>query len=77
MDNLQSEFVQMHQERIQQEANIRQILRQSGMLKPHLIDRGFTLLGDTLIHMGIRLKEHAYTRVTAEEATAPSFLIML
>jgi hypothetical protein len=77
MDNLESEFVQMHQERIQHEANIRQALRQSGMIKPHLIDRGFTLLGDTLIRMGTRLKEHAYTRVTAEEASVPTFLIML
>jgi hypothetical protein len=77
MDNLESEFVQIHQEQIRCEANVRQALRQSGMIKPHLLDRGYTLLGDTFIRMGIRLKEHAYTRVTAEEATVPTFLIML
>jgi len=77
MDNLESEFVQIHQEGIRREANIRQALRQSGLIKPHIIDRGVTLLGDTLIRMGTRLKEHAYTRVTAEEASVPSFLIML
>jgi|APFre7841882724_1041349.scaffolds.fasta_scaffold190846_1 hypothetical protein len=77
MDNLESEFVQMQQERIRREAKIRQALMQSGMIKPHIIDRGFTLLGDTLIHMGTRLKRHAYTRITAAEATVPTFLIML
>jgi hypothetical protein len=77
MDNLESEFVQIHQEGIRHEASIRQALKQSGLIEPHIIDRAFTLLGDTLIHMGTRLKEHAYTKITAEEASVPSFLIML
>jgi hypothetical protein len=77
MDNLESEFVQIHQEGIQREANIRQALRQSGMIKPHIIDRGFTKLGDMLIRIGTGLKNHAYTRITADEASVPTFLIML
>jgi hypothetical protein len=77
MDELESEFVQIHQERIRREANTRQALRQSGMIKPSIIDRGFTLLGDALIRMGTRLKLHAYTRIIAEEAAVPTFLIML
>jgi hypothetical protein len=77
MDNLESEFVQIHQERIRREANIMQALWQSGLIKPHIIDRGFSLLGETLIRMGTRLKDHARTQITAEEAPVPTFLIML
>jgi hypothetical protein len=77
MDNLENEFVQIHQEGIRRETNIRHALRQSGMLNAPIIDRGFSLLGDTLIHMGIRLKERGYPRLTAEEASVPTFLIML
>jgi hypothetical protein len=77
MDNPESDFVQIHQEKIRHEAKIRQALRQSGMVRPHVIDRGFSLLGDTLIRMGTRLKEHAHTRIIAEEASVPTFLIML
>jgi hypothetical protein len=77
MDNLENEFVQIHQEGIRRETNIRHALRQSGIVNAPIIDRGLSLLGDTLIHMGTRLKERGYTTLTAEEATVPTFLIML
>jgi len=77
MDNPEIEFVQMHQEGIRSEAIIRQALKQSGITNPNLMDRSLTWLGDVLIRAGTILKGHAYTRLTAEEASAPSFLIML
>jgi hypothetical protein len=77
MVNPENEFIQIHQEVIRREANFRQTLRQSGIVNPPLMDRGLTLLGNTLIRMGTRLKERAYTRLTAEEASVPTYMIML
>jgi hypothetical protein len=77
MDNPENEFVQIHQEGIRSEATMRQALRQSGITNPNVMDRSLTWLGDALIRAGTILKGHAYTRLTAEEASAPSFLIML
>ena len=77
MENLENEFVQIHQEVIRREANIKQALKQSGVVNPQRIDRGLSLLGDTLVYMGTRIKERRYTRVTVEESSVPSFLIML
>jgi hypothetical protein len=71
------EYIQVHQEAIRREAYIEQALRQSGMITPPLYDRGLAFLGDTLIRLGTMLKERAYTRLTAEEASAPVFMIML
>jgi hypothetical protein len=77
MDNLENEFIHIHQEVIRREVETSQALRQSGMVNPHLSDRGLTLLGDALIRIGTRLKDRTYTRLNAEEASAPTFLIML
>jgi len=77
MVNLENETIRIHQEVIRREAIISKALRQSGLVNPPLIDRGLTLLGDSLIRMGTRLKERAYTRLTADEASVPTFLIML
>jgi hypothetical protein len=77
MDNPESEFVQIHQEAIRSEANIRQALMRSGLTKPSMGDRIITWLGDALIRTGTSLKQRSYTRLPAEEASAPTFLIML
>jgi hypothetical protein len=77
MDNPESEFVQIHQEGIRSEAIIRQALRQSGLTNPSMVDRIITWLGDALIRAGTSLKQRSFTRLTAEEASAPTFLIML
>jgi hypothetical protein len=73
MDNLENEFTQTHSQEIRHGITDRQI-RISG---PRFIDRGLTLLGDTLIRMGTRLKEHTYGRLTAEDDSVHNFLIML
>lgn len=77
MENLENEFTQNHQEVISREAKIERVLNPSGMIRQSLIDRGLVLLGDTLIHMGTRIKDRRYTRLTTEEASDPTFLIML
>jgi hypothetical protein len=42
-----------------------------------LIDRASTSLGDMLIRVGTRLKERAHSKLTTEEGSPPSFIIML
>jgi hypothetical protein len=77
MDDLENDAIQIHQELIRRESSLRQALRQSGLVNPALIDRALPALGETLIRVGTRLKEHSFHQLTSEEATAPNFLIML
>jgi hypothetical protein len=77
MDNLENREIQIHQEFIRREASIRLALKQSGLINPPLFSRALPNLGETLIRIGTRLKERSYHQLTSEEATAPTFLIML
>ncbi len=77
MVNLENESIQIHQEKIRREADLRLALRQSGIGNPPLMDRALPALGETLIKVGNRLKEHSSPRLSAEEASLPAFLIML
>jgi hypothetical protein len=77
MVSQENETIQIHQEVIRREASLRQAFRQSGLVNPALIDRASTALGETLIRIGTRLKDHSYPRLTAEDASVPTFLIML
>ncbi len=45
--------------------------------KTHYLERAMTALGELLIRVGTRLKEHSYRRLPSEEASAPNYLIML
>ena len=47
------------------------------MSKSHYFAQAMTALGETLIRVGTRLKEHSYRRQASEEASAPTFMIML
>jgi hypothetical protein len=77
MVNLENEAIQIHQEVIRRETSLQQALRQSGMVNPTLFDRALPAFGETLIRVGTRLKEHTYHQLTSEEASVPTFLIML
>lgn len=77
MDNLENDAVQIHQELIRRESSLRQALKQSGMVDPAWIDRALPALGEALIRVGTRLKEHSIHKLSSEEATVPTFLIML
>jgi len=77
MDNIVNDAIQIHQESIRRESGLQQALKQSGMVDPALIERAIPALGDALIRVGTRLKDHSFHKLTAEEATVPTFLIML
>lgn len=77
MENLENETITIHQETIHKEASSMQVLGQSGLTPAPLIDRTFNSFGDLLIRLGTKLKKHAATKLTTEEASTPSFLIML
>ncbi len=77
MLNLDDEIIRMHQEEIRREACIQRAIRQSGLARPSLISRVLPALGDVMIRMGTRLKQHAYPAMKADEASVPTFLIML
>jgi hypothetical protein len=77
MVNLENETIQIHQEVIRRETGLRLALWQSGIVKPGFIDRALPTLGETLIRIGTRLKERSYPKLTSEEASVPTFLIML
>lgn len=77
MENLENEIISIHQETIHKEANSEQALEQSGLAATPLIDRTANSIGDLLIRLGTRLKKQASAKLTTEEASSPSYLIML
>jgi len=77
MDLLRNETIQIHDEFMLREASLRLALKQSGLVEPQLMERVLSKLGESLIQLGTRLKEHSYRKMTSEEASAPTFLIML
>jgi len=77
MENLEYELMKMHLETIRREADTRLAIKRAGLSVSSLSERVLPFFGEMLIQLGTRLKERAYTRLTTEEASAPSFLIML
>ncbi len=77
MDHQYNELLNIHEEFIRREAYINQALHQSGLGVPTLGERALSSLGDKLIRFGTNLKKRSQHRLTADEATAPSYLIML
>jgi hypothetical protein len=49
----------------------------SPQVKMSLMDRVLTFTGDTLIWVGNKLKQRSQDRLPAEQAQAPTFMIML
>lgn len=77
MNSWEDELIRIHHENIHREASIRQALKHSGIIHPSSIDRGITWLGDAMIQIGTRMKARVNNRLTVEEASAPTFLILL
>ncbi len=77
MDNQNDDAIQIHQEFIRREARIHLALQQSGIANPSIRQRVLFTTGELLCRVGSRLKEHSTRRLTAEDASAPTFLIML
>lgn len=77
MDLLKNDTIHIHDEFMLREASLRLALKQSGLVEPPLIERALSSLGEMLIRLGTNIKEHSYHKLTSEEASAPTFLIML
>ena len=77
MHLLINDTIQIHDEHMLREASLRLALKQSGLVEPPLMERTLSTLGETLIRLGTKLKEHSYKKLTSDEASAPTFLIML
>jgi len=77
MENLENELILIHQESIRSASMLRHALKQSGMINPSLFHRAIPMLGEALIRVGTRLKQRSYTRLSTDESTVPSFLVML
>ncbi len=77
MDFSNNDVIQIHQEFIRQETSLHLALKQSGISNPPISKRALAALGEALIRAGTRLKEHSYHKLTSEEASAPTFMIML
>lgn len=77
MDILGYDTIQIHYEFIRRETSLHLLLEQSGMVRPSITDRVMAKLGEALVRLGTRLKEQSYHKLSAEEASAPTFMIML
>ena len=77
MENLGNELILIHQESIRNASMLRLAFKQSGMINPPLFRRAISMLGEALIRVGTRLKQRSYTRLSTDESTVPSFLVML
>ncbi len=77
MDYLVNLQIQYDLELLRREALQRQILKQAGLIKPPLYDRILTWTGEVLIKIGMKLKEMPERKLITEEASVPTFLIML
>jgi hypothetical protein len=58
---------------IEQESNNHKTVQ----IKPSLMDRGLSVLGQVMINTGLKLKYRQQLRLSTEEAHTPNFLIML
>jgi hypothetical protein len=45
--------------------------------KPSLIDRLLAVLGEAMINIGLKLKDRPRTKLNAEQAHSPNYMIML
>jgi hypothetical protein len=77
MDILNNDSILIHQELIHRETSLHLALKQSGLANPHFAARMLPVLGDALCRIGTKLKEHSYRKLTSEEASAPTYMIML
>jgi hypothetical protein len=76
MDIVDHEMIKIHQEFIRRESGSRLVLKQAGITRPPLADRVIPAIGELLCRVGSRMKERA-VKPAAEEASAPTYLIML
>ncbi len=71
------EFMKMDRKRLNRRFDWTQEFVLPIQVKMSLIDRILTRIGEALISLGSKLKQRAHTRLTAEQAQIPNFMIML
>jgi hypothetical protein len=77
MEHFETDMIHIHQEFIQREASLHLALEQSGLLEPPLFRRFLPALGDAMCRIGTHLKEGSGRKLSADEASAPTYMIML
>lgn len=77
MDNLTNSILQIDYEIINREGGVGETCEPSRIVKPTLLDRTMTALGEALIRLGSGLKEHSHHHFTAEQDAESNFMIML
>ncbi len=77
MELKENDMIHIHQEFIRREASLHLALKQSGLVEPPLVRRFLPALGDAMCRVGTRLKDQSYHKLSSEEASAPTYMIML
>jgi len=77
MEYLEHELNNIHFENLRREAESGHLLKRAGLTGPSLVELAIPGIGDMLIRAGMKIRSHSTRRLTSEEASAPSFLIML
>lgn len=77
MEYLEHELNNIHFENLRRETESGHLFKRVGLTGPSLVERAIPSFGDLLIRTGTKIKSHSTPRLTSEEASAPSFLIML
>ncbi len=77
MDNLNNTMLTIHLALMRREGNFVSARNPLAALKPSLLDRVNTYLGEAMIRLGYRQKEHSYHNSASEQISDPTFMIML
>ncbi len=77
MELQENDMIHIHQEFIRREAGLHLALKQSGLVNPPLARRFLPAIGEAMCRVGTRLKDQSYHKLSAEEASAPTYMIML
>ncbi len=77
MDILTDSMLQINYESMRSRGDSLPQLRSLNAVKPPFTHRTLSAFGDLLCRAGTHLKEYSYKRLNSEEASAPTFLIML
>jgi len=77
LDPVIVEFMQMDHKNTHLTYDWTEVFTQPMHARVSLIDRSLTTLGDVLIRVGSKLKQHSRSQLTTEQTQAPTFLIML
>ncbi|MGE5122878.1 MAG: hypothetical protein ACM3H7_00050 [Acidobacteriaceae bacterium] len=76
-DQVIIEMIKMKQRNVQRGYDWTQAFVKPEPVRLSLIDRVLPVIGDSLIRVGNKMKQRSHSRLTADHAQTPNFLIML